>query len=607
MTDDLPPLLSSLWQPAHFYLARGLRCAWQFEAEQTLPWELFRGRLLEPRQTRESRTFLAWNIFPVIGDVVGTSPLLSLLLDEAGKSIHVTRGVLSRVWRAIDAAGGIESEQVEEWVRELVGTLRADDFASREMFVTEVQILIGHAVVGTSRLPLTSLEAPLPQFTFGQFAYVPRTSLEGIDARVPRRHWPELLTASPDQLGDSGRAKLLEILLRSTDNDEVPVIAAAFADWAGAPRLGLTFRRLFNDVSLSPYTDFVRRAIALLSAWSLPEAEEIDVLTALLRQITRHLTAYDLVLFHYRGANFPDALLLDALLGRLVQLAETRREVFLEASPAGRLRRRAVRMGCLARVHYEGHAVPDQPTSPGENSRVFPEPFGRVPDEQIEQPQRRTRHLFEEATLTSLLTTALREILTQACRDLAEPAELREGGIGLFIDRPLGFFKAPAEIDQTPLVSYEAFSRRLATRRLIDGEQLATRLALDVAPAFWQECRERLAELQIGGLSVERVPESPRPAVSLADARKVADDFVVLRTTPRSLREFWDALGVEPGPWPLVARVRNDAGQPVMMAWDAAGCAVAEFDADWSQGSLLRGGVEIPRKVVGTFRGPAES
>src|SRR4051812_5308630 len=71
MLVDLPMVLSSLWQPAHFYLGRGLRCAWQFEAEQILPWELFRGRLLDSRQTRETRTFLTWNLLPVENGAVG--------------------------------------------------------------------------------------------------------------------------------------------------------------------------------------------------------------------------------------------------------------------------------------------------------------------------------------------------------------------------------------------------------------------------------------------------------------------------------------------------------------------------------------------------------
>src|SRR6476659_1848847 len=127
MIADLPVFLSSHWQPANFYLARGLRCAWQFEAEQTIPWELFRGHLLDPRQARESRTFLAWNLLPVQSDAVGNDSLVSLLFDEKAGEIHVTRGVLCRVWAAIDSSGGIASEQRAAWARELVGTLHVND------------------------------------------------------------------------------------------------------------------------------------------------------------------------------------------------------------------------------------------------------------------------------------------------------------------------------------------------------------------------------------------------------------------------------------------------------------------------------------------------
>ncbi len=591
---DLQSLLTSLWQPAHFYLARGLRCAWQFEAEQSLHWELFRGRLVAPEQTRETKSFLTWNILPVIDGAIGDSPLLSLLFDEAEMAIHVTRGIHCRVWRAVDAGGGIESEQTETWVRELVGTLFLQDAPTSDVLIREMRSLIWHAIVGTSRLPLMSLEAPLPQFTFGQLAYLPHSSLAGIDARLPRRTWQECLaTTIAIELDESSTAKLLEILLRSAPVEELPALAYAFAEWHGANRLAATFRRMFNEVSLSPYTDFVDRAIGMLAAWDI--GDEVDVLTSLLRRIARHLTAYDLVLFHYRGANFPDALLLDALLRRLIDLSAERRDLFIDESPAGRLRRRALRMGVLLRSHYEGHAVPDQPTSPGENARIFPGAYEPVPDEQIDEPRSRSRRLYQDVPLASLLTPAFREILSHSCRDLAELDELREGGMALFIDRPLGFYKAPAETDQTPLLSYEAFSRRLATRRLLDIERLANDLGIDLPSDFWQPRRDQLAEMSVAGLSLDRVPELSRPAVSLADARKVADDFVVLRTTASSLRAFWAALSIEPGPWPIVARVVDESGKPVLGAFDSAMRLCAEFEGDWSDGSIVRGGAEIPR------------
>ena len=607
MAMDLPPLLTSLWQPAHFCLGRGLRCAWQFEAEQVLRWELFRGRLVAPEQTRETKSFLTWNILPVIDGEIGSEPLLSLLFDEDAATMHVTRGFRCRVWRAVDVGGGIESEQVEAWVRELVGTLRLEDVASPEAIVAEIQSLIWHAIVGTSRLPLTSLEAPLTQFTFGQFAYVPRATLKGVDVRLPRRNGRELLQSTPaDSLDERQRAKLLEFLLRSLPESELPELARSFADWLGSSQLLATFRRMFNDVSLSPYTDFVDRALDLLAAWThdspdshrpppLTPADEIDALAALLRQIARHLTAYDLVSFHYRGANYPDALLLDALLRRMFDRTAARADLVNEVSASGRLRRRALRMGYLLRRRYEGHAVPDRPTSPGENTRIFPDEHPLVPADQIDEPRRRTRLLFQDEPLSSLLTPPLRHTFAQACLDLTHDEELHEGGMALFVDRPLGFWKAPAETDQTPLLSYEAFSRRLAVQCLSELERLTVDSNIDVPLDHWQICRDRLAGLNVVGLSLDRVPDSPRPAVSLADARKVADDFIVVRTTPRSLREFWFALAVEPGPWPIVARIADDAGKPRLGAFDEQMRLCATFEGDWSRGSIVRRGFETPR------------
>src|SRR5581483_1487988 len=119
------------------------------------------------------------------------------------------------------------------------------------------------------------------------------------------------------------------------------------------------------------------------------------------RQGARHLTAYDLVTFHHRGANYPDALLLDAVLRRLPGLIEARPQLFLPAAddPAEgqtrkRLRRRALRQGWLLWHTYRGLPVPEVPTSPGENARVLPSPYPHVDEEQILQPGRRPRRLY---------------------------------------------------------------------------------------------------------------------------------------------------------------------------------------------------------------------
>lgn len=563
-------LLTQLWQPAHFYVGNGLRCAWQFEAEQALPWEIFRGQLVSP--TRERKTFLTWNLIPVVDGVLG-EPLLSLLLDD--DQVHVTRSIHVRVWRPLDGEGGIVTEEATAWSRELVGSVPKD----APELAAEVQTLIRLAIVGTSRLPLTSLESPMPQFTFGQLMYAPRP-LNGVDPRLPRREARDLpvagdsriletiLRAADEPEADQGAPRILESNLRAMNDPLLPLLAGE-----NVPSL---LKRMFNEVSLTPYTHFVPRAFSLMA--ELPQ--EPELLSWLTRRITRHLTAYDLVLFHYRGANYPDALVLDFLVTRLVARSE--------AGVADPLFRRALRMGCLVRAVYEGHRVPAHPTSPGEGMRVLPAPFGQEPAAE--------RELYE-VSLSECLPPHARAVLRAAMLDLERDEELREGGIGLFIDRPLGFFKAPAEVDRTPLVSYVCFSRRLATRRLIECEQLSSKLDLGVPAHFWEQRRRQLAGMSVTGLSLDHVPDSPRPAVSLADARKVSDDFVVLRTTPGSLRDFWSAIGVTSGDWPLVARIVHEKSS-MMAAFDAAMRPVWLFDGDWSQGSLVRRGIETPRGGV---------
>ena len=89
-----------------------------------------------------------------------------------------------------------------------------------------------------------------------------------------------------------------------------------------------------------------------------------------------------------------------------------------------------------------------------------------MPDEQVVNPLKRGRALFAGDPLPRYLTATGERILRASFADLAAPSELRELGMALFLDRPLGAFKAPGEPDQTPILSYEAFSRSIAGRRL---------------------------------------------------------------------------------------------------------------------------------------------
>ena len=196
--------------------------------------------------------------------------------------------------------------------------------------------------------------------------------------------------------------------------------------------------------------------------------------------------------------------MVDSLLRAYLQLIESQPDLFQprtgDSQPVDRrkrLRRRALRQGWLIRKECEGRRVPDVPTSPGENRRVLPEPFNRVPDQQLADPLKRRRTLFQCQPAEQLLSDRTRGALQISVDDLAgtrcwtgdrQPAtelpmrpdhgatneaavmpataELRELGMALYLDRPLGIYKEPAEVDRTPLLSYVAFSLKIAESRL---------------------------------------------------------------------------------------------------------------------------------------------
>jgi hypothetical protein len=603
-------VIADALRPVHFFVGPGLELCWAAAATETIPWEVFRGRLLDPAFTRQSRAFEAWNVYTVEAGGWSAEPLVSVKLDAAAGEVHVTRGLYCYAWEGYDAGGNVYlSRETRKWVRELVGTIHLARLADADELRDELICRLFQAVVGTSRLPLTSLEAPLPAFSLGRLAYCyrPRARLAETGPVRSPAEWAAVRREA--DLAPVELAKLLETLLHATPADELGRMVDVFFAAGDSPPAVL--QTLFNEVSLSPYTDLADKTLALLrvlaARGAVSPAGHVDFLGRLLRQLGRHLSAYDLVTFHQRGANYPDALLLDALLKAYLELADSRPDLFVDESGQTeaerrprRRRRRALRQAWLLRAWYEGLPVPDAPTSQGEALRVLPEPHPRVTEEQILQPTRRRRRLFAGEPLPQRPPGRGAGILQLAVRDLEQPEELRELGTALFLDRPFGGGKAPTEPDATPLLSYEAFSPSLAERRLL---YLADKLGL-LSPDDVTRCRRLLRDGgPPRGVPVEALPAASRPGVvSLADARQAAADFVVLRTTARSARAFPDLYD-----WGgLEGRFRLDwltSGRPLLILGTAAG-QVTLYDAevrrrlelayDPAAGYDTRAGVEFP-------------
>lgn len=585
--DDIRACAADAIAPRHFFVGNGLELEWEHVEAENIPWEIYKGRLLDASQTRERRTFKAWNVYSIDEFGRSTEPLLALKLDTETGEIHVVRAILCYAWEAYDAGENvILSQETQKWVRELVWSTRPtasyhgrglERGEVRQFFHFDLLRGILKAVIGTSRLPLTSVQSPHPFFSLGRLAYFhtrERTS------HGPVHSWRDLAARIGSSVPHSFET-FLEFFLRAVPSQEVQEAATTWMDrftshWHdttvrmrsqatyiskegtqhferkiadpardAAELLIREFLSLFNSVALTPYTDFVTKVFAFVDVLQtrgrLNENDVAKFLAALLHKLSRHLTAYDLVTFHHRGANYPDALLLDSALKAYLRLVERFANLF-QPSDGGekeekykRFLRRALRQACILRYLYEGHLVPDEPTSPGENLRVLPPPHVRVPEAQITNLTERTKRLYEGDPLARYLGEQARLILSQSIADLRQPHELRELGMATFLDRPLNAGKQPTEPDGTILLSYQAFSRTVARKRLA---QLASRgLIRDQAE---QELLERTIDsLEIPGIPVRELSGLDRPAIiSLGDALRVADDFVLLRTTSGTWGQF---------------------------------------------------------------------
>jgi hypothetical protein len=602
--DQLAAWLTEVLAPSRFFLGAGLALSWQQQPAREYSWEVFQGRLLPPSQTRQRRTFTSWNVYQGAGPTRSAEPLLALYLDSDRREIHVVRGLECYVQEGYDAGGGVfRSREQTRWVRELVGTVRLDDFPSLEALAAELEILRFHAVVGTSRLPLSSLEAPLPDFTCGHLFTAPDLTFGAgpVQTRV------ELLNRTPWPLPPRVRALWLQTYLLATPATEASAAADDLvARWSavGGTKTSLSelFRELFREVALSPWTDLTERVRAFVRRFETvghwDAGDVLDFHSSALRQLVHHLTAYDLITFHHRGANYPDALLLDALLEDFLAGIERRPDLLEGDDRLARLRRRALRQAYLTRRRYEGHLVPEVPTSTGENARVMPgQP--RVPEEQLLHPTRRTRRLFAGQPLPTDSRPHVAAALRRSVADLADDRELREGGIGLFLDRPFGVGKSLAEPDGTLLLASVAFSRTLAVARLHD---LAHFLPGDLDASRLQGFLARLHTLGfVDGVPLERIGAAIRPgAIALADARLAAADFVFLHTTAASLAELRSWFDFAP----LAARTDVTFLEcPALLARAPKGPGVVLYDAHWRPrlqletagvGFVRRGGREWP-------------
>ena len=577
---SLDRILRRVLQPGRFFVAASRSLRITVVRRQSERWEVFNGQLLGPSQTRQQAVFDSWRIYLDTSDERAQQPLVEVKWNVATHQLFIVRSVLIHGWETYEPRPNvIESRAAEVWTRELVGWLAADQAHSEESFEAELASYVRAALKGTSRLAITSLESPLPDYGLGNIAYfasagntpdtplsiplsiplsnpidlVSEISLTGLSRNTS--DWPNRTMGFPARRQgtrdlSTGReahptifaADALEVALLATSTDDIAALAAAFTkrlettDEPSALCVAL-LRAVFNQIVLAPYSRFVdnvvdllrqlaqqaNRSAAVISASS--PATIVDTISYMLRHLVRHLTAFDLKVFHNQGANYPDALFLDRLLSVYLDLICTHEQLFL--GDGNRLRRRALRQAYWLRQSLEAMRFPDTPASPGENQRVLPAECPRVPEQQILDPATRSRTLFEPGSTDALITRSSQNVFRASLVDLEHAPELCELGMAVFLDRPLGVFHPPGHADRTPLVSYEAFSRRIAMSRLGDLCQACDGMDAHALGDRFPRC---------SGVDLKEIGDLVRPGVvSLADAAQVSEDFVFLRTTRSSL------------------------------------------------------------------------
>jgi hypothetical protein len=542
---DIAELVNRSLATGRFFVAPPYTLRIEHRPQETTPWEIFAGHLLDRSLTRQQQTFDAWHLYLDEASQAADVPLVSLRWQAPSQRLYVTRNILTHAHEAYESTPGvILTRPTQKWIQELVGTL---DPAGR--IVQDVQDEIGQlvlmALAGISRLPITSVESPLTEFALGRIGYLPQHVATDSATDGPLEFARRALGT---QAAPHEQAKALETALRAISTEQTePLAGLLSAQASDAAQLTGLLREVFNGAALSPYTGFSDRLVALVEhlddGGNLGPNGGLQLLAHMLRQLCRHLTAFDLTLFHNFGANYPDALFLDTLLKALLRRLDAAREFAAQDQFDSRLVRRALRQAYLTRRHYEGQPVPDAPTSMGENARVLPPPFERVPEQQITDLGSRRKRLFADEPTDELFSTELRELLTRSVDELAShPQELRELGTAIYLDRPLGIAHAPGEVDRTPLVACQAYSRSIAVRRLA---------ALKSAGLLGGEQKDELARSLTSqtppGVRASELAVVERPGVvSLADANKAALDFVLQRSFRGSLAALIPAYDWRP-------------------------------------------------------------
>ena len=191
--------IDDVLRPHRFPRCAGVAPAGRHVPRETIAWEVFRGHLLDSSKNCANGRPLKRGMFlepaaQASGSDSAAAPLISLKFDATDRRLFVVRHILVHAWEAYEPTPGvIDSRPVQKWAAELVGTIdRGGKKTTARICATRLATLWALALIGTSKLPITSLETPLPAFSLGKIMY-----FQGVEpAASPHTDVAQLLTGA---------------------------------------------------------------------------------------------------------------------------------------------------------------------------------------------------------------------------------------------------------------------------------------------------------------------------------------------------------------------------------------------------------------------------
>ena len=531
MINNLHSIITTLLQPALFFVKPPYQWSVQPIAHETRRWENFRGQLLDPAFTRAEATFSTWHVelTPISRLIQG--PIISIRNPiKQPQELIVSRSLAVYGQETYVDHGAIHSRLQAKWHEELIGIHDLSQPMSLHQHIHALQCLLQQCVNGTSRLPVTSVESPHPLYLLGIMAYFPFAPQSSNPNQQPLSSSLDLSQRLVHETDPAQQARCFDFLLRSTQPELLmklelgPIFTiSAWSMW----------QCLFNQLALNHSRLFLKNLALILSNRVATELRE-RILPYYLRHLVRHLSAYDLKRFHGQGSNYPDALFMDKLLRITAQTALITRST--GPSDANKNKRITLLQALSMRKQLEGMVVPAEPMAPGEHSRIWSET--QSADQTVVQSKSaQTITLFKDDPIEQLLSDLERKLLQPSQQDLDNHNMLMELGRATFLDRPLGMFKWAQRVfqDRTPLFAYDAFSLSLARERL--GQWLRWGWLNQESYAFG--C-DRLSQLTHKGMPVQDLvmPHARPGVIGLEDALQARPDFQILASARSSIHRF---------------------------------------------------------------------